>query len=133
MRIWTVLAAAPMLLSAPGVSAENWVTTPASPLGLTAMYDADSVYVEASTGLVYATTCDQKPCTNSNYSENLNISRYDCDARTVSFDRSDGQWSPPATRASNDYDMADNTYKDGTTAAEVLEAVCAGRASWPRR
>ena len=106
--------------------AENWVTTPASPLGLTSIYDADSVYVEASTGLVYVRTCSEKPC--DSYSK----SRYDCDARSVSDDIG-GVWSPPATRSPDPYDMADNTYNDGTTAAEILEAVCAQRTSWPRR
>lgn len=114
--------------------AENWVTTPASPLGLTSIYDADSVYVNVSTGLLYVTTCTKKPCVpSSDVYENIGRSRYDCDARSVSYDDGGGHWSPPATRSPNEYDLADNKYHDGTTAAEILEAVCSRRTSWPRR
>ena len=115
-------------------SAENWVTTPASALGLTSIYDADSVYVEASTGLVYVTTCDQKPCVaSSSVYENIGRSRYDCDAQSVSYDDGEGRWSTPATRSTNEYNTEDNKYSSGTTAAEVLDAVCAQRNSWPKR
>ena len=131
MRIWTM--AAPLLMLASQASAVNWVTTPASPLGLTSMYDADSVYVEASTGLIYASTCGVTSCVEAAYAKDISVSRYDCDARTVAYDYGRGDWSPPAKRASSEYDMSDNTYKDGTTASEILEAVCALRTSWPRR
>lgn len=116
-------------------SAENWVTTPASPAGLTSIYDADSVYVEVSTGLVYVTTCDEKPCVASNHNvyENISVSRYDCDARSVSYDDGKGRWSTPKTRTENEYNLDDTKYSAGSTADEILEAVCAQRTSWPKR
>jgi hypothetical protein len=133
MKVWSfVVAVLPLALFTTQALAENWVTTPASPLGLTSTYDADSVYVEASTGLIYATTCDEKPCIAAKDDYNISLSRYDCDRATVSYYRVN-EWSTPATRASNEYDMSENTYKDGTTSSEILEAVCAQRSSWPRR
>jgi hypothetical protein len=68
------LAAVFLLLGLTSASAENWVNA-----GQT-QYDAESVYVGASDGLVYFTVCMQDKCVPDDTAQMIMYMRYDCDA-----------------------------------------------------
>jgi hypothetical protein len=113
--------------------AENWVKTPPNSTGMTAMYDADSVYLKASTRIIYVTTCGDVTCTTRNPSELFGpeSDRVNCADKTLSH-LQDGDWSIPSRPSKEEYALKDNEYAPGTDAAMIVNTMCARESSWPR-
>ena len=132
MRKLLLFASALVAISPTSALAENWVTIQ-SAAGLTTMYDADSVYVQTSTGLIYLASCDDEKCEAGNATQHTSQERYDCAARTVAFNNDGRGWGMPNRQASNEYLAGDSEYLPGTSVAITLAAVCAKKDSWPRR
>jgi hypothetical protein len=129
--IWLTIACG--TLWSTGVLAANWVKTPPNSTGMTAVYDADSVYVKSSDGLVYAMTCMDMACTTRSPDELFGpqLERVNCAVKSISYsDR--GQWSIPALQSKTPYSMDDNEYQPETDAAMTVSAMCAHKASWPK-
>jgi len=104
------LAAVFLLLSLTSASAENWVAE-----GPT-KYDADSVYVGASDGLVYFTACMEDKCVAGNTDQMVMYMRYDCDAGTESnMEAFEEHWIAPWPHKT-----------------DLESSLCAQRASLPR-
>ena len=132
MRKQLLFASVLVAFSATSALAENWVTIQ-SATGLTTMYDADSVYAQTSTGLIYLMSCNDEKCEAGNATQHTSQERYDCAARTVAFYIDGRGWGVPNRQASNEYLAADNEYLPGTSVAITLAAVCAKKESWPKR
>ena len=91
-------------------SAENWVD--AGKL----QYDADSVYVGASSGLLYFTVCMADKCVAGDADQMVMYMRYDCDAQTESnLEAFSDNWTRPVART-----------------GDIESKLCAQRASLPR-
>jgi len=113
--------------------AGHWVKTTPNSTGMTTMYDAESVYLESATGLVYVTTCDDDACVARAPGALFGPTqaRVDCAARSISYLGKRG-WGAPAHEG-KEYSTNDNEYQPETSAAMTVEAMCSQKDSWPSR
>jgi hypothetical protein len=119
------------LFSTPAL-ATNWVKTPPNSTGMTAMYDADSAYLEMSTGLVYVTTCGDEACVTRTPGDLFGPRKERVDCATRSIANFDGQrWGAPFLPG-DEYSMNDNEYRPETDAAMTVQAMCSNKDSWPK-
>jgi len=102
--------------------AENWVHADQYSL-----YDRDSAYVEAQSGLVYVTVCNSTTCTSGAAGNDTSLERLDCATRTAS-NYVEGTWQPPASEGDGL-----GQYSPQSTIAAVIGKVCAQKASLPSR
>ncbi len=129
-----LLAAVSSALASTAAMAATWVSTPPNASGMTELYDVDSVYMKASTRMIYVTTCDDVKCTTSSPGELFGptATLVNCADRSVSYAQGDG-WGAPAHESKTSVAMNDDEYAPGTSAAMTVDAMCARENSWPKR
>jgi hypothetical protein len=105
-----LLACVVLLLTQTSASAENWVDDGKI------QYDADSVYIGSSSGLVYFTICMADKCVAGDQDQMVMYMRYDCDAQMESnLEAFAENWNQPVART-----------------GDLESKLCAQRASLPR-